>query len=102
MPRQLLYERIDKRVAQMVAEGLFEEAQMLYPYKDYQALQTVGYKEVFGFLEGNYDKAHAIALIKQNTRRYAKRQLTWFKKDPQIYWFHPTAHQAIEEYLASV
>lgn len=99
IPREVLYKRINDRVDQMVAQGLFEEAKKLYSYRDYQALQTVGYKEVFSFLAGDYDKAHAIALLKRNTRRYAKRQMTWFNKDPQIRWFHPSKWEAIKDYI---
>ena len=88
-PRQELYERIDLRMDQMIEEGLFEEARELYPYRHLNALQTVGYKEIFDFIEGAYDKEEAIRLLKRNSRRYAKRQLTWFRKDPEFHWFHP-------------
>lgn len=88
-PREELYQRINERMDQMVEEGLFEEARELYPYKNLNALQTVGYKEVFGYLEGRYDKDEAIRLLKRNSRRYAKRQLTWFRKDQEFAWFHP-------------
>ena len=88
-PRQELYERIDFRMDQMIEEGLFEEARELYPYRHLNALQTVGYKEIFDFMEGAYDKEEAIRLLKRNSRRYAKRQLTWFRKDPEFHWFHP-------------
>ncbi|WP_130275871.1 tRNA (adenosine(37)-N6)-dimethylallyltransferase MiaA [Cecembia calidifontis] len=87
--REELYQRIDQRMEEMIAEGLFEEAERLFPYRHLNALQTVGYSEVFGYLEGNYDKEEAIRLLKRNSRRYAKRQLTWFRKDPEITWFHP-------------
>jgi tRNA dimethylallyltransferase len=89
LPRKELYERIDMRVDQMVRAGLFDEAEKLYPFKNKNALQTVGYKEIFDFIDGHYDSAEAVRLLKQNTRRYAKRQLTWFKKDPEMTWFHP-------------
>ena len=88
-PREELYARIDARMDAMVAQGLFEEAQSLYPHRHQQALQTVGYTEVFGFIEGQYDREEAIRLLKRNSRRYAKRQLTWFRKDPAYHWFHP-------------
>lgn len=87
--RPELYQRIDQRMDAMIAEGLFEEAKNLYPYRALNALQTVGYKEVFDYLEGSYDKEEAIRLLKRNSRRYAKRQLTWFRKDPAFHWFHP-------------
>jgi tRNA dimethylallyltransferase len=87
--REELYQRIDQRMEEMIAQGLFEEAERLFPYRHLNALQTVGYSEVFGYLEGNYDKEEAIRLLKRNSRRYAKRQLTWFRKDPEITWFHP-------------
>jgi len=87
--RELLFERIDKRVDEMVEDGLFDEVELLLPFRRAYALQTVGYKEVFGFFDGDYDREEAIRLIKRNTRRYAKRQLTWFKRDPDIQWFQP-------------
>ena len=78
LSREKLFERINSRVDEMVENGLFEEAEKLVSYRNTYALQTVGYKEVFGFLDGNYDRDEAIRLIKRNSRRYAKRQLTWF------------------------
>ncbi len=88
-PREELYDRINLRMDQMIAEGLFEEAEKLLPYSELNALQTVGYSEIFGFLKSRYDKEEAVRLLKRNSRRYAKRQLTWFKKDPDFQWFHP-------------
>lgn len=85
--RTLLYERIDRRVDQMLAAGLLEEAKRLYPFRHRNALQTVGYRELFPYLEGQYELEEAVRLIKRNTRRFAKRQLTWFRKDPEIHWF---------------
>ncbi len=85
--REELYERINTRVDQMIAQGLFEEAGALAPFRDLNALQTVGYREIFPFLDGDYDQQEAIRLIKRNTRRFAKRQLTWFRKDTDIQWF---------------
>ncbi|PVY38920.1 tRNA (adenosine(37)-N6)-dimethylallyltransferase MiaA [Pontibacter virosus] len=87
--RQELYERIDHRMDLMLEQGLLEEAKALYPYRDHNALQTVGYKEIFDFLEGHYDWAEAVRLLKRNSRRYAKRQLTWFHKHADYTWFHP-------------
>ncbi len=87
--RAELYARIDQRMDAMLQNGLVEEAQRLYAYKENNALQTVGYKEVFGWLEGQYDEAEMVRLLKRNTRHYAKRQLTWFTRDPEYHWFHP-------------
>ena len=97
--RQALYGRIDQRVDLMWAQGLLAEARALLPYKGYNALQTVGYREVFGYLEGKYDQGEAIRLLKRNTRRYAKRQMTWFKRDTAICWFHPENWEAIWAYV---
>ncbi len=88
--REVIYDRINKRVDIMVEEGLIEEAQKLYPYKDLNALQTVGYKELFSFIDGTYTKEKAIEEIKKNTRRFAKRQATWFRKNKAIEWFDYT------------
>ncbi len=87
LPRESLYQRIDERMDRMIKEGLFEEAEALYPQRHRQALQTVGYKEIFDFRDGNYDREEAIRLLKRNSRRYAKRQLTWFKRDLDTRWF---------------
>ncbi len=86
--RDDIYHRINQRVDAMVAAGLVEEATCLFPFKDLNALNTVGYKEIFGFLEGAYSLDFAISEIKKNSRRFAKRQLTWFRKDDSIKWFH--------------
>ncbi|MGL1887037.1 MAG: tRNA (adenosine(37)-N6)-dimethylallyltransferase MiaA [Reichenbachiella sp.] len=85
--RPLLYDRINHRMDLMIEAGLFEEAERLYPHRHVNALQTVGYKEIFDYLDGKYDKEEAIRLLKRNSRRYAKRQLTWFKKDETTQWF---------------
>ena len=95
LPREELYERIDARMDKMIAAGLFEEAKQLYPFKDHQALQTVGYQEVFDYLDGKTDEAEAIRLLKRNSRRYAKRQLTWFKRDPEMIWMNPVNIEGI-------
>lgn len=87
-PREIIYSRIEKRVDLMIEQGLVEEAKKLYPLKHLNALQTVGYKELFSYFEGELSLAEAISEIKKNTRRFAKRQLTWFKKDQDIHWFH--------------
>jgi tRNA dimethylallyltransferase len=93
--RQELYDRIDLRMDQMIAAGLFDEADALFGKRHLNALQTVGYSEIFGFLEGKYDRDEAIRLLKRNSRRYAKRQLTWFRRDEEIRWFHPDQKQEI-------
>lgn len=87
--RETLYQRIDHRMDLMIETGLFEEAERLAPYKTLNALQTVGYREIYGFLNGEYDREEAVRLLKRNSRRYAKRQLTWFKRDGQTAWFEP-------------
>jgi tRNA dimethylallyltransferase len=73
----------------MIAQGLFEEAENLFKYRNRRALQTVGYQEIFDFMEGKCDREEAIRLLKRNSRHYAKRQLTWFKRDQEINWFLP-------------
>jgi len=85
--REKIYERINRRVDLMLEKGLLDEAQKLFPNKELNALQTVGYKELFSFFEEKVTKDEAIQEIKKNTRRFAKRQLTWFNKDASIYWF---------------
>lgn len=102
LPRDILYSRINKRMDQMIAAGLFEEAQKLLPYKNHNALQTVGYKEVFDYFDGQYDKEEAVRLLKRNSRRYAKRQMTWFKRDAAIKWFNPQAIDEIIKYVHSM
>lgn len=97
--RNKLYERIDRRMNTMIDQGLFEEATALYPLKRLNALQTVGYKEIFDYMDGQYDKEEAIRLLKRNSRRYAKRQLTWFKKEEYMVWFHPNEVEEIVDYI---
>lgn len=87
LPRAVLYDRINNRVDEMIQSGLVEEARSLFPYRHLNSLQTVGYKELFEHFDGKISMQEAIAFIKQNTRHYAKRQLTWFKKDDSIQWF---------------
>ena len=86
-PREVLYERINMRVDQMMEKGLVQEVTALQDEQDNNALQTVGYKELFAHLNRNYSLSEAVEAIKQNTRRYAKRQLTWFKRNPSTQWF---------------
>ena len=101
LPREVLYDRIDRRVDRMLADGLEAEARALYPYRALNALQTVGYREFFDYFEGRTSYDRAVELIKRNSRRYAKRQLTWFRRDPEIRWFSPNDDAAIHEYIAS-
>lgn len=84
--RSFIYDRINQRVDKMIQEGLINEAKNLYQYKNLNALQTVGYRELFSFFDGEFSREFAINEIKKNTRRFAKRQLTWFRKDPAIVW----------------
>lgn len=99
-PRALLYARIDERVKQMIAEGLVEEARAVYPKRALNSLQTVGYRELFAYFDGEYDLDRAIELIQQNTRHYAKRQLTWFRRDKEIVWLN--AEEDYEKNIASI
>ena len=87
LPRAELYQRINQRVDDMISNGLVEEANTLVPYRHLNALQTVGYRELFEYFDGRISMEQCVELIKQNTRHYAKRQLTWFKKDESIHWF---------------
>ncbi|MBX0289136.1 tRNA (adenosine(37)-N6)-dimethylallyltransferase MiaA [Hymenobacter sp. HSC-4F20] len=87
--REELYQRIDQRMDHMLAAGLEEEARSLLPHRHHNALQTVGYQELFDYFDGLYDYPEAVRLLKRNSRRYAKRQLTWLRRDPQYHWFHP-------------
>lgn len=97
--RATLYERIDRRVDQMIADGLEKEAESMLPFRHCNALQTVGYKELFAFFDGECSRDEAIELIKRNSRRYAKRQMTWFRRDTEIAWFAPTDTESIVEYI---
>jgi tRNA dimethylallyltransferase len=85
--REVMYDRINQRVAMMLQEGLLDEVKSLYPHKELNALQTVGYRELFDYFDGKYSLEFAIEEIKKNTRRFAKRQVTWNKKDESIHWF---------------
>ena len=99
--RDVLYDRINKRVDEMMNNGLLNEVKSLQPYKHLNALQTVGYKELFDFLEDKTDLKSAIELIKQNTRKFAKRQLTWFHRDKEIKWFEPEQVADILKFIKS-
>ena len=100
--RQELYHRIDTRMDDMLASGLVEEAKALYPYRAHNALQTVGYKEIFDYLEEKQDWPETERLLKRNSRRYAKRQLTWFTRDLAFKWFHPEDWAGLLAYINSV
>lgn len=97
--REALYARINKRVDIMMQNGLLDEVKLLYPYKHLNALNTVGYKELFDFIDGKYSLEEAVNLIKQNSRRYAKRQLTWFNHQGDFETFEPTDIEKIKAYL---
>ena len=99
MPRPQLVERIHKRVDQMIATGLIEEVRSFLPLRDLNALNTVGYKEIFKYLDGEWTLDFAIEKIKTHTRRYAKRQMTWFRKDKDITWFHPEEMESIIRFV---
>ena len=100
--RELLYERIAKRTEQMIAEGLIEESKTLLPYRHLNSLNTVGYKEIFAYFDGVFTLDEAIEKIKRNTRVYAKKQLTWFKRDENIKWFNPTDYEGVFNYIDSI
>jgi len=99
MDRAQLYERINQRVDEMIAKGLMEEAKELYPFRNLTSLNTVGYKELFSWLEGTLTLEEAINQIKNNSRRYARRQLTWFRRDKEITWFDPQNKLAIINFV---
>jgi tRNA dimethylallyltransferase len=99
-PRSILYERINQRVDQMINQGLISEVESLIPFKSHNALQTVGYKEVFDFFESKYSYHEMIELLKRNTRRYAKRQLTWFKNQDNFEWFEAENQRIIFDHIS--
>ena len=98
--REELYNRINQRVDQMMTDGLLDEVKRLYPMRHMNALNTVGYKEMFAYLDGTWTLEEAVERIKGNTRRYARKQLTWYKKDEQIRWFHPNEIEQIYSYIS--
>jgi len=100
--RDKLYDRINLRVDLMMKAGLLAEAEKMYPNKDINSLQTVGYRELFKYFDGEFTLDFAISEIKKNTRRFAKRQLTWFRKDKEIIWFDPSNKGEIIKYINSV
>lgn len=99
LPRGELYNRINARVDEMMAHGLLDEARQLLPQRHLNALNTVGYKEMFAYLDGTWTLDEAVERMKGNTRRYARKQLTWFKKDPQVKWFTPDDQENIIWYI---
>lgn len=101
MPRERLYQRINTRVDLMMEQGLEEEARSVYHLRHYNSLHTVGYSELFEYFDGNISLERAVELIKQNSRHYAKRQMTWFRRDPEIRWFEDNLPQPVIDYLLS-
>ena len=97
--RAELYDRINRRVDIMIEEGLLEEARNVYPYRTLNSLNTVGYKEMFNYLDGTWELPFAIEKIKQNSRIYSRKQMTWFKRDEEIQWFHPEQETEILDYI---
>lgn len=100
--REELYSRINKRVDIMLTEGLVDEAKQLYPHKELNSLNTVGYKELYAYFDGEYDFEEAVRLIKRDSRRYAKRQLSWFNRDKEIMWFNPDDEDNIFKAIDSI
>jgi tRNA dimethylallyltransferase len=99
--REILYKKINLRVERMMEEGLLKEAEGLYPFRHLNALKTVGYRELFDYLDGNISLEKAVELIKRNTRHYAKRQITWFARDKEIHWFPPHEKKQILDLIQS-
>ncbi|MFS2186989.1 tRNA (adenosine(37)-N6)-dimethylallyltransferase MiaA [Mucilaginibacter sp. Mucisp84] len=102
MPREKLYERINLRVDLMVKQGLIQEVKSLLPYRELNALNTVGYSELFDHFDGKTSLDEALLLIKQNTRRFAKRQLTWFRKDKDFVWFDAGVPDVIDQMVKAI
>lgn len=100
--REELYDRINRRVDRMIADGLVEEARRVYPYRSLNSLNTVGYKEIFKYIDGQWTLPFAIEKIKQNSRIYSRKQMTWFKRDEEIRWFHPDREAEIIEYILNL
>ena len=99
LPREELYNRINARVDLMMQQGLLDEARRLLPWRHLNALNTVGYKEMFAYLDNVWTLDEAVERMKGNTRRYARKQLTWFKKDNEVTWFSPNDEQQIIEHI---
>jgi tRNA dimethylallyltransferase len=100
--RDALYDRINQRVDEMMQNGLLLEAREFYPFRHLNALNTVGYKELFQYLDGEITIEKATELIKRNSRHYARRQMTWFRKDKDIKWFEPSDKDDIKEFITSL
>ena len=98
-PRAELFDRINRRVLRMMDEGLLDEVRSLLPHRRENALNTVGYKELFAFLDGKFSLDEAVRRIQKNTRVYAKKQMTWFQRDPNIHWFHPDQETDILDFV---
>ena len=98
-PRPELYERINARVDEMMRQGLLQEAERFYPHRKLNTLNTVGYKELYEYMDGTWTLDFAVNMIKQDSRRYAKRQMTWFNRDNEIKWFHPENEEEILEFI---
>jgi tRNA dimethylallyltransferase len=101
LPKEELHRNINRRVDDMFEQGLVEEAKGLLPYKNLNALQTVGYKEIFEYVDEKFSLEQATEEIKKNSRQYAKRQMTWFKKDKEIKWFSPAEEKKLIEFVLS-
>lgn len=101
MDREILYDRINRRVDIMIQQGLEAEARSVEHLRNYNSLQTVGYREMFDYFDGKTTLNEAVELIKRNSRRYAKRQMTWFRRDDEIAWFHPSKLNEIVDYIES-
>lgn len=101
MDREVLFERINSRMDEMINDGLFQEAEALIDFRHHNALQTVGYSEIFEYLDGSYDRDEAIRLLKRNSRRYAKRQMTWFKRYDDIHWLKPAQMEEMTKLIES-
>lgn len=99
--REELYNRINQRVEKMMKEGLLEEAKKVYPFRKLNSLNTVGYKELFKYIEGEWSLPFAVDKIKQNSRIYSRKQMTWFKRDPEIHWFNPEQELEIIDFLSN-
>ncbi len=97
--REVLHQRINRRVDEMLKQGLIEEARRVYPQKHLNSLNTVGYRELFDWFDGSVSKEEAIELIKRNSRRYARKQITWFRRDEQMKWFEPNQKEEILNYI---
>ncbi len=102
LPREELYARIDRRVEAMLDAGLEAEARRVYPLRAHNALQTVGYREMFDWFDGKISRQEAVSLIQRNSRRYAKRQLTWFGRDPRVVWFSPEQMAEIQSFIGGI